>query len=46
MIILQEFKEISWNIFKKPEQLLKKFCVNYIQVKCRQILIQTYPSFK
>ncbi len=25
-IILQEFKEISWNILKKLKQLLKKFC--------------------
>ncbi len=28
MIILQEFKEISWNILKEPKQLLKKFYVN------------------
>ncbi len=33
-MILREFKEISWNILKKLKQLLKKFCVNFVQVKC------------
>ncbi len=35
VIILQEFKEISWDILKKLKQLLKKFCVNFGQVKFR-----------
>ncbi len=38
MIILQEFKEILWNILKKLKQLLKKFCVNFVPVKYVQIL--------
>ncbi len=45
MIVLQKFKEILWKILKKLKQLLKKFCVNVVQVKCGQILIKIYPPF-
>ncbi len=42
---LQEFKEISWNILKKLNLLLKKFYVNFVQVKYEQILTKTYLAF-
>ncbi len=45
-IILQKFEDISWNILKKLKQLLKIFCVNFMQVKYGQILIKTYTSFE
>ncbi len=31
--------------FKETQQLLKKFGVNFVQVKCGQILIETYTPF-
>ncbi len=40
VIILQEFKEILWNILKKLKQLLK--CVSFMQIKCGKILIKIY----
>ncbi len=43
--IMQKFNEISWNVFKKLKQLLKKLRINFMQVKCGQILIKTYSSF-
>ncbi len=45
MIIFQEFKEISWNILKKLKQLLKKFYLSFVHVKCMKILIKTYFLF-
>ncbi len=45
VIIVQKFKEISWNIKKKPELVFKKLWVIFMQVKYGQILIKTYPFF-
>ncbi len=40
---MPEFKEISWNILKKLEQHLEKFCTNFVREKFGQILIKIYP---
>ncbi len=34
------------NILKKLKQLLKKFCVHFVQVKCGQIFIKIYSPFE